>query len=123
MIVQVGGAGSVGHKQITDAQLDHHPDGKGDQVHAIAFVIVDASLHGNHALAGQFAHDEIALVADGRGDGEAGNAIIGNDQRIFNLFGQFAQSAAQDDAHHGTAVSQPFFQPRFQQVGSQCYTL
>ena len=122
VVVQVGGPGGVGHEQIADAQADHHPDGEGDQVHAVAFVIVDASLHGNHVLARQFAHDEIAFMADGRGDGEARDVLVGDNQRVLNLFGQLAQSAAQDDPHNGTAVSQAFFQPGFQQICSQCNT-
>ena len=96
---QVGAAGGIGHKEVLDADDLHHADGQHHQVHAVAFIVMDAALHGNHRFAGQRAHNEIAFVADGRAHREAGNVFIRYDQRVLNLVCQFAKTASQDNAH------------------------
>ena len=106
VVAQVGAAGGIGHKEVLDAHQLHNADGEGDQVHAVALVIVDAALHGHHHFAGQFAHNELSFVADGGRNGEAGDSSVGNYQRVFNFVGQAAQAAAQDYAHNGFAPFQ-----------------
>ena len=59
---------------------------------------MDASFHGHDRLAAQSANDEVAFMADGGGHGEAGNLGVGDDERIFDLVGELAETAAEDDA-------------------------
>ena len=94
-------AGGVGNEQFPDADGHHHADGEDDEVHPVAFVVVDAALHGDDGLAAEGADDEIPLVADGRGDRETGDVLVGDDERVRDLVGQLAEAAAQHDADFG----------------------
>ena len=119
---QVGAAGGVGDKEVSDAQDLHHADGQHHQVHAVPFIIMDAPLHGDDRFAGQRAHNEIAFVADGRAHREAGNILIGDNQRILDLVGQLAQAASQDNAHQGLPPIQAAFYIVRCQVNCICVT-
>ena len=62
---------------------------------------MDAALHGDHGLAAEGADDEIPLVADGRGDRETGDVLVGDDERVRDLVGELAEAAAEHDADFG----------------------
>ena len=100
---QVGTAGGVGHDEGLDAHADHDADGQDHLVHAVAFVVMDAALHGDDGFAAQLTHDEVSLVAHCRGHGEARQLPVGDDDGIGDGFGQAAQAASEDDAQHGLA--------------------
>ena len=119
---QVGAAGGVGDKEVSDAQDLHHADGQHHQVHAVPFIIMDAPLHGDDRFAGQRAHNEIAFMADSRAHRETGNIFIRNHQRVLNLVRQFAQTAAQDNAHQGFPPIQAAFYIVRCQVNCICVT-
>ena len=104
---EVRAARRVGDEQVLDADADHHPDGEDHQVHRVAFVVVDAALHRDHALPAEGADDEVPLVADGRGHGESGEFAVGDDEGVLDLVGQHAEAAAEDDADHGLPSSHP----------------
>ena len=86
-------------------------------MHRVAFVVVDAALHRDHAFPAEGADDEVPLVADGRGHGEAGEFAVRDDEGILDLVGQLAEAAAEDDADQRL----PSFQPLGEGVGSGVY--
>ena len=77
-----------------------------DQFHGIAFVIVEASLHGDDELSSEIASDEVAFVSDGRRYRETRDGPVGDDDGILYAVGELAEPAAEDDAGHGGAASQ-----------------
>ena len=107
VIAEVRSAGGVGHKQGPDPDLHHHADGEDHLGHLVPLVIVDAPLHGDDAFPAESADDEIALVADGGGDGESRDVAVGDGEGLFDFVGQFAKAAAQDDAHFGLPRDDP----------------
>ena len=64
MILYVGSACGVRDEQELDAEEFHDPYAEGNQLHGIAFVEMQASLHGYDLLATEGAINEIALVAN-----------------------------------------------------------
>ena len=83
-------------------------------MHRVAFVVVDAALHRDHAFPAEGADDEVPLVADGRGHGESGEFVVGDDEGVLDLVGQHAEAAAEDDAD----LRLPSFHPLEESVGS-----
>ena len=117
VVAQVGAARRIGDEQVLDAEADHHPDGEDHQVHRVTFVVVDAALHRDDAFPAQGADDEVSLVADGRGHGEAGELAVRDDERILDLVGQFSETASEDDADQRL----PSFQPLGERVRGGVY--
>ena len=95
--VEAHAAGGIGNEEFLDAHGHHHADGEDDQVHPVAFIVVDAALHRDDALPAELSDDEVAFVADGGGHGEAGNVLVGDDERLLDLVGQLAEAASQHD--------------------------
>jgi hypothetical protein len=75
----------VAHKQRLDAQLIHHTLGEGHLLHAVAFVVVKAAIHGHDVLATQLAEDEFAGVAFYCRHREIGYVLVGKFIRISYL--------------------------------------
>ena len=108
--VGVHAAGGVADTEHADAQFVHHALRIGHLLHGVALVVVEATLHGQHLLVSQASEEQTPLMALHGRDGEVGNGSIGNGVNNFYLFGQTAQTCAQDDGHLG-AQSGVRFQP------------
>ena len=76
----------IGDKECLDAQLVHDANGEGDSLHAVAFVVVETSLHGQDVNTSQLAEDELAGVAFYGRDREVRYLAIG-DFELVSYFG------------------------------------
>ena len=74
----VHAARGIGYEEGFDTQFVHHTYGEGHLLHGVAFVIVEAPLHGHDVHAAELAEDELAGVPFYGGDGEVGNLCIGD---------------------------------------------
>ena len=92
---------SVRDKEVADAQQLHHPHGEGHLLHAVALVVVEAALHGHHAMTLDQAENKPSLVALDRRDGEIGNVVVVDGVFRLNLVGEIAQTGSENDAHFG----------------------
>ena len=72
-------SGGIGDEQLLDADFMEHPYREGDFLHGIAFVIVEAPLHGDDVFVAEFAEQQVAFVALYRGYGEIRNGGIRDD--------------------------------------------
>ncbi len=77
-VERIQSAGCVRDDKQVDAEGFHHADGQGDLPGGVAFVEMEAALHGDDGQAGESAANELAFVADGSGDGEVRNIFVGN---------------------------------------------
>ena len=76
----------IGDKECRDAQLVHDTDGEGDSLHVVAFIEVEATLHGQDVNTPQLAEDELAGVAFYGGYREVRYLAIG-DFELVSYFG------------------------------------
>ena len=74
----VHASGSIANEEGLYAQFVHDAHGEGHLLHGVAFVIVEAPLHGHDVHAAELAEDELAGVPFYGGDGEVGNLCIGD---------------------------------------------
>jgi len=63
----VNATGGVGDEEAADTEEGHDTDRKGDLVHGVSFIIMEAALHGHDRLTAEAAEEEVAFVARGRG--------------------------------------------------------
>ena len=66
---------------------------------------MNTALHHDGGLAADLSDEKIAFVADRRGDGESGNILVGDHNRILYGVGQLPQTASEDDAYSGLQVA------------------
>ena len=86
--------GCIADKECLDAQQAHDTDGEGHLCHGIAFVIVEAPVHGDDFLSSQLAEDELALVALHGRYREVGYLAVGDGRVNLDFIGQMAQTGA-----------------------------
>ena len=104
----VGAAAGVGHEQCLDTQFAHDTDGEGHFLHRIAFVVVEAALHGHDVLVAQLAEDELsAMPFDGR-DGEVRDILVLYFILLGDFAGQASQTGAEDNSCFGLRVHLTF---------------
>ena len=73
----VHASGSIADEERLDAQFVHHADGEGHVLHRVAFIEMEAALHGHDVLASQPPEDEFAAMAFDGGNWEVGNVAVG----------------------------------------------
>ena len=87
-------AGRIRHKEILDAEDLHHPDRKSHELHRIAFIIMEASLHGHDEFSAQLSCYEVALMTYCCRHRETWYLLIWNHYRIFYFIGKLSKTAA-----------------------------
>ena len=97
----VNATGGVGDEQAADTEEGHDTDREGDLIHAVAFIIMEAALHGHDRLTAEAAEEEVAFVARGRGAREVGDGGVGDGGGVGEAVGQGAEAAAEDDGRLG----------------------
>ena len=96
LIGPVYAPGSIGEKNLFNAQTLHDTDRKGDQPLAVALIIMNPALHGNDFLPHTGSQYKLARVACHCGYRKIRDIMVGNLYRIFNLIRIITQSASQD---------------------------
>src|SRR5277367_2916613 len=76
--LQIDAAGGVGENGGANAEAAEDAHGKRDLLRGVAFVEMDAALHGGDGDVFDFANHQTAGVADGGGTREAGNFFVGD---------------------------------------------
>ena len=94
MELGVGASCSIAYEEGVDSQFVHDADGKCDLLHAVTFVIVEASFHGHHILASQTAKDELATMSFYGGDREMGYLGIGDAEVFLDMLSQMTESCS-----------------------------
>ncbi len=95
-VAEVKAAGRIRDEQILNTEKLQHPDGEGDLLHRIAFVEVEAALHGYDLLPAEIAYHEAGFVSDGSADGETWDFVVGDYRGILDLISERTESAAED---------------------------
>ena len=73
----VHAAGSVRNEEGLDAQFVHDAHGEGDLLHVVAFVIVEAALHGQDVNTTKLTEDKLSGMSFYGGHGEIGDVAVG----------------------------------------------
>ena len=88
--------GSIGKKNLFNAQTLHNTDWKGDQSLTVSLIIVDSSLHGDHLFPHTGSQYKLARMARHSGYRKIRNIMIGNLYRVFDLIRIISQTASQN---------------------------
>jgi len=86
---------------MRNTQCLHYTHWKNNFLHGVAFVEVEAALHGADGDAGQLADHQPARVPGDGARWEMRNLGVGNHVRAGDLLGQAAQPAAEDQPDRG----------------------
>jgi hypothetical protein len=98
---RVDAAGRVGDDERLHAQAAHHAHGERHLLHGVAFVEVEAPLHGADGDASQLADHQAACVPGDGARWEMRNLGVGNHVGAGDLLGQAAQPTAEDQPDRG----------------------
>ena len=104
-VVGVQCAGGVAYEKRFDAHAGENPFGVGDLLHGVAFIVVEAALHGHNLFPAEGADDEVALVSYGGGALEVRYLRVGDDERVLYAVGQLSEAAAEHDGGVGEGVT------------------
>ena len=100
-------ARGVAHDQRTRPEALHEGRREGDGAHVVAFVVVEASLHGHHRHALDASdHQPAGVPGDGRRREMRQIAVI-DGHRIGHPLDQLAQSGTEDDTDRRPQIGQP----------------
>ncbi|KAF5036584.1 hypothetical protein DSECCO2_573530 [anaerobic digester metagenome] len=88
-------ASRIRQEQYFNPQVFEHPERECDFLHGIAFVEMEAALHGNHVFAAQAAENQTTLMPFDCGHREIGNFTIRDAVNNFNLVNQTTQSCSE----------------------------
>ena len=83
--LRVHTACSIRNKQCLNPQLIHHANGERYFLHVIAFIVVEATLHGHDVNATQFTEDKFARMAFYGRYREVGDFFVGKFQLVSYL--------------------------------------
>jgi len=75
----------IRHEEGLDAQFVHHANGERYFLHVIAFIVVEATLHGHDVNATQFTEDKFARMAFYGRYREVGDFFVGKLQLVSYL--------------------------------------
>ena len=83
-----------------DSEALHHSQRKGNFLHTITFVVVNAALHSHYVFLPNHAKHKLPFVTTYSRYRKERNRIVWHDNRIAYLFYKFiAQARAQNDAN------------------------
>ena len=102
LVFQIDSAGCVGKNDGVNVHLVEHAHGEGDFAGRIAFVQMDASLHGGDWNAAGFANHHLPGVSDGGRAREEWNVGVGNADGVGEVVGKAAKAGAQYQSDLGT---------------------
>ena len=83
------------------AESLEYAHGEGHGLHVVAFVVVEAALHGHYALAAEVAYNEVAAVALYGRDWEVGNFAVGEVLFVFDIIYQRAEAGTEYNGELG----------------------
>src|SRR5450631_2474838 len=106
--IKVHPSGCIAKEQISDAQIFHHSYRERDLLHAIAFIIMKAALHGDHFCAANFACDELAFMELNGGDGEMRYLMVWYGLIYFYFIDERSEAGAQYDSGFCSVKSSAF---------------
>ena len=96
----VGGvqaSAGVGDAEGFDTEILHDPDRKDNLVHGVAFVKMEASLHGYNIFAGKGSENQFSMVGFNRGYREVRNVAVIEGKLNINLLDKSAEACSKNN--------------------------
>ena len=102
--VRIQPAGGVRNDQELDAEGIHHANGKRRPLGRVAFVTMEAALHGDDRHAAELAAEQSAAMADGRRFQKVRDVAVVDRRVELDRFADRAQAGAENDAARGRSL-------------------
>ena len=99
--VGIDAAGGIADEEASDTQTAHDAYGECYLLHGVAFVVVEASLHGHDRGAVELSDDEVPLVAYGGTGLEVRYVAVRDNVGLLYAVAKFAEATAKNDGRRG----------------------